>query len=249
MSAVLALFDVLFAPLRLLPPHGALFLCSFLAGGVILLIYRATVSAARMRRINEELIGSMLEIWFARDSLAAVLRAEGRIIRLAILKLLHQWLAILALVLFVGWFLLGLEPYAEFRPLEESEQALLMAPSTVEAPVTGISGEGLEVRSHPVRIPSRGQVAWNVSAARSIDILAQDGRRLGRVSVSGSGALLPADAIRSASGFRVQYPEREWSLFGFTWHWIWWFSLYAILGAGAVALLVPQRQHYGSIEG
>ena len=258
MDIVLVPFEIAWWPFRHLGPEWGLAGFSVLSGAAILMIYRALVDTAAMRRLNDRLLGSLVETWYARDSLVAILRAQGRVLWLALLKTALQWKALVVLSVFVLWLLAGLQRWCEWRPLQPGEATVVtVLASPAAGPVALVSRDNIEVQTPPVRIPSRGETSWRIALRQPSNsrlCIANAGsegfrevvggrlfQRLQRESpaVDSSGEPMAGNIMTV-----VDYPLREWRCLGLRMGWIWGFCIYALAGAAGLAALRPTWRKY-----
>jgi hypothetical protein len=258
MEIVLVPFEIAWWPFRHLGPEWGLALFSVVSGVVILMIYRALVDGAAMRPLNDRLLGSLAETWFARDSLGAILRAQGRVLRLALLKTALQWKALIVLSVFVLWLLAGLQRWCEWRPLQPGETTVLtVLASPAAGPVALVSHDNIEIQTPPVRIPSRGETSWRIALRQPSNgqLCIRDSNSEAFREVVGGRLfqrLQPESPAVGFSGERmagnimtiVAYPLREWRCLGLRIGWIWGFCIYALAGAAGLAALRPTCRKY-----
>lgn len=245
-------FDLLWTPFQLLGPHMGLATFSLFSGLAILFIYRATAPEAALRRLNDRMVGALLDSWYVRDSLWLMLRAQGRIVGLGLRKILLMWKALLVLSVLVLWLLVGLHPYCEWRPFTAGEHAVLT--------VGGVNGRllpstGISVETPPLRVSSRNEQSWRIglAAQTTAHVQAEAGERSSDIPLVVGSAFVKImphgpqyQLSRSARQphWTVPYPARTWGYCGREMHWVWWFSLFALLGAAFGALLFPGKRHY-----
>lgn len=234
-----ALFEVVWFPFRQLPPWPALLLFSLVCGIVLLELYRLFSPERRLRRINDQILGLLMETWYARDSIRLVLAAQARLIGLGLKKLVVVWKALLVLIVVVVWILAGLEPWCEWRPFQVGDKAIVVVRTgekLLDDVALKVSGEG-RLESPAVRIPTRGEVAWRLGFDGDAAVqLVVNNKEPISVPVHYKGELLaklsPENELRLSTGERLpmtfQYPERRWRVGPGPIGWIWIFCVVAL---------------------
>ncbi|MBZ0168055.1 hypothetical protein MELA_02408 [Candidatus Methylomirabilis lanthanidiphila] len=252
-------FDLTLRPFQSMSPLWALSLFSFVAGLLMLLIFRYTSNQRRIRETKNVIKAHVLELWLFRDDLRIMLSAQGRILRLNGRYLRLAMKPMLFLIIPMVLILLSLENWFGHRPLHPGEAAIVSM--RVSDGETGLlerasleGNKGLTVETPPLRVPQAKEVDWRVRADGlgvhnvSIDVF---GHRLekqivvsqGLVRVSLSrvrselwqGLLHPGEpSIPPQSGIEridIHYPARFVKIVDWNIHWLLYFFVLSTIFA------------------
>jgi uncharacterized membrane protein (DUF106 family) len=255
-SGLRAVFDVLLAPFRSLPPLVGLLVVSLVVAVLMLLVFKKTSNQRRLEAVKRQIHASLFEIRLFSDDLPAILRAQGEILRHNVrylgLSLVPMLVMLVPLVLVIAQLQFhygyrGLRPDEEFLvkvQLKEG-QASTRPVATLEAPA------GLAVVTPPVWIPSERELAWRLRAEQWGDYdlkLRLDDREYAKTAQVSplvrrrsparleptflNLVLYPAEdplpAESPVAAIAVGYPEVPVSVFGWPIGWIWLFFFLSI---------------------
>lgn len=220
-AALARLFDLLLAPLSGLAPMWGVVIFSVLFGVVVLWIYKKTSNQAKLEQVKRRIHAGLFEIRLFNDSMPAIFRAQGEILRanlhyLALSLVPLAWM-IVPLTLVVAqlqfhWGYQGLEPgRAVLLEATLSPSAASLGNDAAGAPQLTLSAPaGVKVEAGPVWSPKERQLTWRISAERAGAYelaLEAGGQRITKSLVS-SGQVVRRSPIRVGGGFLDQllYP-------------------------------------------
>lgn len=252
------IYGILFSPFRSSDPIWLMLWVSVLTAVMVLLVYKYLSSQEAIKEVKDRLKAHVLEIRLFQDDPVLMGRAL-RAVLLANLKYLGLNLKpFLIVFLPVFLMLIQMETRFGYRPLLPNESALVRTfwrsahPGDREPGPTLLAGEGLSVESPPVRIENGREIDWRIR----VDSMGQPGFvleskdapvplqvvvsekivpvsprnvRKGAVETlwNPAGQPLPRDGDLLAVD--IDYPRRDFRLFGYTVHWVWPFLVVSLL--------------------
>lgn len=164
------IFDILLAPFRGLHPAVGLLFISAVAGVVMLLVFGKTSNQKAIRVAKGRLKAHIAEIWLFRNDLVQMLLAiakvlfhTGRYFAHSLRPLIFIFVPVLIIMVMLG-------VRYEHRPFQVAETAVVSVrvddPSWTRGDqVQLVAPAGIEVLSPALRIPSLGEVEWQIRAA------------------------------------------------------------------------------------
>jgi hypothetical protein len=167
-----ALGGVLLAPLAVLPGWLSATLVAAATGVLLLAVFKYTSNQAAIRRVRADINAHLLALKLFKDSAWVALRAQGRILlgagRLLVLAVVPLLVMIVPVCLLLGQLAL----WYQSRPLRVGEEAVVTlklpgASSSTWPEVRLEPTEAVDVVIGPVRILSKREVCWNISARQS----------------------------------------------------------------------------------
>jgi hypothetical protein len=163
------LFDLLMQPFELRSPWPGLIAASVLVSIVLLALFRVSSNAEEIRRTRNRLIARTLELLMFQHDLRVSLTACGRILRANAAYLLQFLRPMVVAVIPLALILVQMESWFDRRPLQTGEQTVLTVELDSSRPVLKESAsiklsDNLRLDSLPVRIPSRNELAWRITA-------------------------------------------------------------------------------------
>ena len=170
-AAVLnGIFDVLLAPFRGLHPAVGLFVISAVAGVVMLLIFGKTSNQKAIRGAKGRLKAHIAEIWLFRNDLVQMLLAIARVLIHTGRYFAHSLRPLVFIFLPVLIIMVMLGVRYEHRPFRVAETAVVSVkvddPSWTHGDqVQLVAPPGVEILSPALRIPSLGEIEWQIRAA------------------------------------------------------------------------------------
>lgn len=254
-------FDFTMIPFQSISPLWALTLFSFLAGLLMLLVFRYTSDQERIRETKNGIKAHLLELWLFRDDVRIMLSAQWQILRLngRYLKLAIK--PMLALIVPMALILISLEGWFGYRPLLPGEEAIvsvLVSDGQTEIlEKASLKANGaITVETPPLRIPLANEVDWRVRASKvgvhkvSLDlsgsvlekqvVVSQGLTRLSPSRLSSSFwqvLLYPGESpIPDQLGIQridIHYSTRFIKIFGWNIHWLVVFFVLSIVSAFA----------------
>jgi hypothetical protein len=223
--------------------------------GVLLLVaYKYTSNQKAIKRVRDDINANLLTLKLFKDSAWVALRAQGRLL-LGAGRLFVLALAPIAVMLVPVTLILGqLSLWYEQRPLQIGEDAVVTVSlnGEPESPLPDVRLEpttSVETAVGPVRVQSKREVCWNITARENgyhrlvfrvgeemveKDLAVGNGfmrvsaRRPARmlsedlVMYPGEEPLPPDSAIRS---IEIGYPPRSSWTSGTFWWMVYWFGV------------------------
>lgn len=244
-AAVGSLVDLLLYPFRGISPLWALVWISILTGLLLVWVFGKVSNQEAIGRIRRTIRGNLLAVRIYRHEIRTVVDLEREILRDTLGYARHSARPMLVLAVPLLLILAQLHPNFSRRPFQPGEAILVKSFVEPGASVDAYQlkvPEGLRLEAGPVRIPSRGEVAWRVRAQRQGNFRVEIGngestaakqilvdprwQRVARVRSKSllANLLYPGEApIPSSSPVRaiqVAYPVFDLVLLGFHLHWL-----------------------------
>ncbi len=168
-SGMNAASDVLRGPMQRAPAWLSLILVSALLGVVLLVLFKYTSPQAAIGRVRDRIKANLLAMKLFKDSVPAVLKAQGRVFAAAVMLLVYSLPPVLVMMLPFCLILGQLSVWYEAKPLEVNGDAVLemQLSGTEHVPLTEVElmpTESVRVVAGPVRIPATHQVYWRIKA-------------------------------------------------------------------------------------
>jgi hypothetical protein len=243
----------LLAPIGVLPGWLSATAVAALTGVLLLVVFKYTSNQRAIHRVRNDIDANLLALKLFKDSARVALRSQGRILagagRLFVLALVPILVMALPAALVLG----QLSLWYQARPLHVGEESVITLGlgGDARSPWPAVSLEptdALEVAAGPVRIRSRREVCWSVTARRpgghrlafrvgdgtvAKELAIGDGFM--RVSLErpgwdvlsilenpGEAPFRPGDPVRSIA---IAYPERPSWTSGTGWWVFYWFGV------------------------
>jgi len=245
--AATAVVDVLFYPLAWLSPVVGLALVALVTAILALWVVRRTSDQRRVRAAKNGMYAALLEMRLFNDDLAAILRAQGEVLRYNARYLRASLVPILWLIVPFGLLIGQLESYYAYRGLTPHEPALVtvhVRPGANSAEsLTLETPSAIRAETPAMWFPSTNEVVWRVvpeaegeyaigvhqgSATLTKTLIVSDAvRRRSTVRPAASWLdqieypsepPLPADSRVEA--ITVGYPPRELTILGWRTPWV-----------------------------
>ncbi|MCY2927661.1 MAG: hypothetical protein NT031_19910, partial [Planctomycetota bacterium] len=229
----------------LMPGWLSCTLVSAVMGVVMLVAFKYTSNQAAIRRVRDDIKANLLAVKLFPDSIVVTLRAQGRLLRGAVMLLVLAVAPMLVMIVPMSLVLGQMGLWYQSRPLRAGEEAVVtmtLAPSPGQArpDVKLAPTPAAEVLVGPVRIVSRNQVCWNLCAkengyhrlafrvdGRTVEKEFAVGDGIMRVSVERpdwdwsaivlNPAERPFERNSPVRAIRIDYPDREAGLCGADW--------------------------------
>ncbi len=226
-----AVFDLLLAPFRQLPPIVGLVVVSLATAIAMLLIFKRTSNQARLAAVKRQIHAALFEIRLFNDDLGAIFRAQAEILRHNLTYLRLSLVPMLWMIVPLVLVIAQLQFHYGYSGLAPGQPILLKA--QVRDGVTVVGSEGqvalastlattrdsaplleappqIEVKTPAVWIPGTREVIWRISpqAAGSYDVQIRVGGGTYSKSIRVSGDVVRRSPVRLESGFLNQllYP-------------------------------------------
>lgn len=252
------IYGVLFSPFENRDPIWLMLWVSVLTAVMVLLVYKYLSSQAEIKEVKDRVKAHLLEIRLFQDDPVLMGRAV-RAVLLANLKYLGLNLKPFLIVLLpMLLMLVQMESRFGYRPLLQNESALVRTfwrsphPGGKEPGPTLLAGDGLSLESPPVRMENGREIDWRVRVDNmdqtGFVLESKDGPVPLRVVVSEkivpvsprnvrkgdveilwhpAGQPLPRNGDLLAA--EIDYPRRDFRLFGYDVHWVWPFLVLSLL--------------------
>ncbi len=168
-AAANAAGKLLLAPIAVLPGWLSATLSAAVAGVLLLVVFKFTSNQRAIKRVRDDINAQLLALKLFKDSAAVALQAQGRLLLGAFWLLVFAVVPILVMIVPVTLVLGQLGLWYQARPLHVGEEALvaLKLNGGEDSPLPDVSlrpTDALETTVGPVRVPSKREVYWNVTA-------------------------------------------------------------------------------------
>jgi len=250
-------FDVLFRPFSGGPGWLSLMVFSALASVFGLLVYKYTSNQRAIRVVKDRIKAEMLAIKLFKDDPAAMFRSFGGVLVSSARLFRHSLVPLAVMIVPFILVMAQLASRYQWRPLEVGDEAVVTAHLSPDLDLTTSSvslavGDGFNVETPTLRVPSEHRVAWRVRAVEKgvheLRIAAPGGTATKALTVGGGyqrvspvrpGAslwdqmLYPSESpLASGSMIRsiaVSYPDRDGWFAGSTVWLVWLIGLSFVL--------------------
>ncbi len=252
------IYGILFFPFKSSDPVWLMLWVSVLIAVMVLLVYKYLSSQEAIKEVKDRVKAHILEIRLFQEDPVLMGKAV-RAVLLANLKYLGLNLKpFLIVFLPIFLMLVQMEARLGYRPLLPNESALVRTfwrsahPGTKGPGPTLLAGDGLSLESPPVRVADGREIDWRIRAdhmdAAGLVLESKDAPVSLQVVVSekiipvsprnvqkGAVELLwhPAGQPLPRNGdllaVEIDYPRRDFRLFGYTVHWVWPFLVVSML--------------------
>ena len=243
-AALTLVVDLLLVPLSVLGQLGSLAALAVLTGVLMLWVYKRVSNQEAIRRHKKQAMGNLLAVRLFPDDLGVFLKLQGRILGATLRYASHSLKPLAVLFVPVVLLLIQLDGRYGVRPLALGETALLkleVADAAALASVSLASGDGVDIETSAVRIPSQRQAVWRLRATRAGDhelaVTVGDVTLTKRVVVGEAAVLVPMtrtsdwlDALlhpgevpvtdAPVTSITVAHPAAEVDVFGWRLHWL-----------------------------
>ena len=217
-SGMNAVFDPLRGPMQALPAWLSLTVVSALLGVLMLVLFKYTSPQKAIGRVRDRIKANLLAMKLFKDSVSAVLKAQGRVFAAAFMLLVCSLPPVLVMILPFCLVLGQLGTWYECRPLDVGEEAIIevQLSGTADDPLPAIALEQngiVSITVGPVRVPSEQRVYWKIRAlqpgSHALRFTVGDGEISKQLSV-GSGRM-PVSMKRPGMhiGDLILYPAEK----------------------------------------
>jgi uncharacterized membrane protein (DUF106 family) len=168
-TAANAVGGILLSPIGLLPGWLSATLVSAVTGVVLLVAFKYTSNQRAMKRTRDDVNAHLLALKLFKDSATVAFRAQGRILWGALRLMALSVAPLLIMALPVVMVLAQLALWYQFRPLRVGEDAVVTLQLNGEpaSPMPAVRlrpTDAVETAVGPVRVLSRREVCWNLTA-------------------------------------------------------------------------------------
>ncbi|RPI23779.1 MAG: hypothetical protein EHM61_18885 [Acidobacteria bacterium] len=169
---VTGFFRLLFWPLGILPPLGALTVISVVTGAIMVWIFGRVSSQERIRLVKDRIRGNLFGVRLYQHEIGVVLRLQRQIFRDTFTYMTLSVVPMLVLMIPVFLIIVQLNLYFGNRPLRPGEQAMVRVevtdPSLVnQVPVSLKGAPSFTVETPPVHMISEKEIAWRIRAVQA----------------------------------------------------------------------------------
>lgn len=250
-------FDVIYAPLNLLPRWASLSLLSCLVGLIALVVVKYCSNQRAIARVKDDIKANMLAIKLFKDELRVMFQAQRRLIWAALRMQYHMLPPLLVMLVPIVLIAAQMGLRYQWRSLRAGEETLL---NVAVADRSDWSNFDLEIGKHPgfevfdrVRAVEDGAVTWRLKPKRDgvhLIEVTQGGAAFTKELAVGGGVdrvcpvrpgrsffdrlLYPAEqpfaADSPVQSITVNYPPRESWYAGADW-WLLWFLVVSMVFA------------------
>ncbi|MCO6430858.1 MAG: hypothetical protein J5J00_08350 [Deltaproteobacteria bacterium] len=260
-SAFAFLLDLLIWPLRGLPAVWGLVFLSALSGIALLYFFGLISNQTAIRNTKRKIHAALLESILFRHDIKLCLGAQGRMLKSACVYFVLALVPLMILSIPAIYFLGHLNARYNSRPLQPGETTLVGIQVKPQADLFSFAintTEGLE-KDAMVRVPAEHQVVFRVKVGhdgkQAITIEdKKSGLALSKPLYVGSassglesysystwwwslmypGGEIVGKAKDALESFWVEYPERDYSVFGIQMHWLVIFLIFSLI-SGLIA--------------
>ena len=204
LNAITRLFDAILYPFRSMDPLVGLVAVSIITGVVMLLIFGRTTNQEALRRVKGSIVASIIEIWLFKDRPGLMFGAAARVFRHDLNYLRYSLVAVIFIIVPVVLIMVQLGLRYGHRPLEPSDAVMVtakLAPgvSALDADLSLVVPEGLEVTTPPLRIEDDGEVDWmlRAHAPGTYEILVKGPDSEASKKVIAENSIIPMAPVRS----------------------------------------------------
>src|SRR5262245_1229355 len=211
-------FDVLFAPLGLLPPLVGLAVVSIVTAVALLLAFRATSDQRRLSTVKRLIQAGFFEIRLFGDDVPALLRTQFEMLRHSLTYLRLSLVPALWVILPVALVISHLEFHFGYDGLMVGEPTLVKATLRKDAPSTSPEAaletrSALQLDTPSVWLPAAREVLWRVTpkAEGEYSLRVRIGDQVFLKTVRVSNKVGRRSPIRLAAGLLDQmlYPSED----------------------------------------
>jgi len=212
------IFDLLQAPLRGLPPLVGILIWSIPIGVFALWVFKKTSNQRRIAEVKRKIHACLFEIRLFNDDVAAILRAQGEILR----HVAHYQALALKPMIFIlpplVLLMVQLHAFYGFRGLRPGEHALVRAvvaadrgdrPNAARPAVSLELPAGLRLDGDAVWAPNLGELLWQVrvDAPGDYELAFRIGDEVVRKTLRATGSVVRLSPTRPERSFMAQL---EW---------------------------------------
>jgi len=165
-GALARVFSALLDPLAALPPLLGLTFISAISGVLVLFAFRLTSNPVAVRLARQRAQAHLLAIRLYRDDLTVVVRSQRDLVGALATYVGRMLIPFVVLLLPFGLLFAHLDARYATRALHPGERAIvkvIVAPGAVDTWRLESAATGIAVESPPVRIPTRGEIAWRIN--------------------------------------------------------------------------------------
>jgi uncharacterized membrane protein (DUF106 family) len=242
-------FDLLFAPLALLPPFWGLAVMSLATAILMLLVYRRTSNQERLAQVKRSIHAAIFEIRLFNDDLGAIWRAQLELLRHNLTYLRLSLVPMLWMIVPLTLLVAQLQFYYGYLGLKPEEPVLVKVEVREEGTKFGSaaamleSAKPLHLDTPTVWLPGARELVWRLSPrdvgdyelrvrlgqdtfTKTLSVTPGIARRSPVRLEQGfvNQLLYPSEAPLPATGpiraISVAYPERDIELLGWRVHWM-----------------------------
>lgn len=171
LNAVANTLGWLLSPIAVLPGWLSATLIAAVTGVLLLLVFKYTSNQRAIKRVRDDINANLLTLKLFKDSAWVAMQAQGRLLvgagRLFLLTLVPMLVMTVPVVLILG----QLSLWYQQRPLRVGEDAVVtLKLNGAESPLPEVYLEpaaAIETMIGPVRIHSRREVCWNITARQN----------------------------------------------------------------------------------
>jgi len=243
------IFEVIFLPFRSLSPWVGMIIISFLAGLLMLILFRLTSNQEGIRQVKNKIKAHLLELRLFKDSLSVSLKAQGNILRSNLKYIAYSAKPMLVMIIPIILILTQLNLWFGSRSLIPGEAAILKVKLDKGQDLLKInlalqSSSAFSIETPPLRIEEEGEINWRLRAKEKGVHLLQlkiDSQIVTKKVAIGQKPLSPISRLRVKRNIKdelfnpgeaplprnlplksieITYPGQSMNLFGWHIHWL-----------------------------
>ncbi len=220
-------------------------------GVIMLIIFKYTSNQQAISRVRDNIKANMLALKLFKDSMAVTFQSQGRLLRGALLLLVHAVRPLLVMIVPVSLILAQMGLWYQSRPLQAGEPAVVVMKlnGEIDAPWPRVSLESMpaaELTIGPVRVLSKREIYWEIKARQnsSQPLIFQVGQEKVEKELAIGSRFMPVSAERPGwhwtsilynprekpfapksvvQSISINYPDRFSQIFGIPWWLIYFF--------------------------
>lgn len=245
-SILNAIFDLILYPFRALPPIYGLIAVSLVTGLLMLIIFKRTSNQQVIKQVKDRLKAHLLELRLYKDDLGLSFAAMKGVLGTNMRYLQQAIKPMLVLMAPTILILIQLAIRYEYRPLQIGESAIVSVNFANASALDEVGldlPEGVRAETPPLRIKQKHQVDWRIQAAAEgswevnfrigDEVVTKElvvGEKLRPLSSRRVGGKLvdsflnpveaPLPSTSAIKDIRIQYPDRDLSLWGWETNWL-----------------------------
>ncbi len=141
-------------------------------GVIMLIIFKYTSNQQAISRVRDNIKANMLALKLFKDSMAVTFQSQGRLLRGALLLLVHAVRPLLVMIVPVSLILAQLALWYQARPLQVGEPAVVVMKlnGEIDAPWPKVGLEttsAVEVNVGPFQVKSKREICWEIKARQN----------------------------------------------------------------------------------
>ncbi|MFC1488218.1 hypothetical protein ACFL6B_00055 [Thermodesulfobacteriota bacterium] len=161
------LAKILLIPIAFLPGWFSNTIISAMTGVVLLVIFKYTSNQRSIGRVRDNIKANILALKLFNESMVVTFQAQGRILKGALLLLVHAIRPMLIMIVPVSLLLGQMGLWYQYRPLKPGDETLITMKfnGEIDSPWPKVSVQtvpAIEIELPPVRVFSERELYWKI---------------------------------------------------------------------------------------